>query len=93
MSDDRLHLDSDALDGFTSQLNGLMSDTSAALYPDWMSGSAGDPEIESFLVWLAALDLQVGQRLRAYLTALADLTSASANAAADLDRRLLRMMP
>lgn len=88
MSNDQLKLDADALDGFTTQLNGLIQEGSTTLFPASFQGGLGDPGLENVVADVANTDLRVGQRLNSYLTALARLTAASAKSTRDLDHQL-----
>lgn len=88
MSDDNLKMDADALDGFTAQLNSLIRDSSATMFPASFHGEMGDGGVENAISDMASTDLSIGQRLNNYLSALAGLTSASAKATRDMDKQL-----
>jgi hypothetical protein len=88
MSNDQLKVYTEALDTFTSQLRALIQDGSATLFPASFHGGLGNSDVESVVSDMANNDLLIGQRLNSYLTALADLTAASAKATRDLDQKL-----
>lgn len=88
MSNDQLHMDADALDGFTSQFNNLIHYESATLFPLSLKDQMGDDGVENTLADLANSDTNIDQRLSNYLGMLAEITGAAAQATRDLDQKL-----
>ncbi|WP_194923096.1 hypothetical protein [Catenulispora pinisilvae] len=88
MSNDVLQMDADAMDGFSAQLRDLMQCEFDSLYPDTISGGMGGIDAEHALADLANTTTLIGQRLDSYLSALAKLADASAQAARAMDQNL-----
>ena len=57
MSDDNLKMDADALDGLTAQLNSLIRDGSATMFPASFHGEMGDGGVENAISDMASTDM------------------------------------